>query len=64
LEKLQKTSDDLHRRRKEAKTLEEIAAVNLVAAELLQQLRKVSDAVHAGEMSTQQKTRRQNEANE
>jgi hypothetical protein len=30
------------------KTLEEIAALNLEAAELLQQLRKIGDAVHAG----------------
>jgi hypothetical protein len=48
LEELQKKLDELHRRREVAKTLEEIAAVNLEAAELLQQLRKVGDAVHSG----------------
>jgi hypothetical protein len=45
---LSKKADELHRRRAVAKTLEEIAALNLDASELLQQLRKVSDAVHSG----------------
>jgi hypothetical protein len=48
LEELRKKSDDLHRKRELAKTLEEIAALNIEAAELLQQLRKIGDAVHTG----------------
>jgi hypothetical protein len=48
LEELRKRAVELHRKRDLAKTLEEIATVNLDAAELLQQLRKISDAVHSG----------------
>jgi hypothetical protein len=48
LEELRKKSDELHRKRELAKTLEEIAALNIEAAELLQQLRKIGDAVHTG----------------
>jgi hypothetical protein len=48
LEELQKKSDELHRRRNSSKSLKEIAALNLEATELLQQLRKISDAVHTG----------------
>ena len=48
LEELRKKSDGLHRKRELAKTLEEIAALNIEAAELLQQLRKIGDAVHTG----------------
>jgi hypothetical protein len=38
----------LRRKRTAAKTLEEIAALDLEATELLQQLRRISDAVHTG----------------
>ena len=48
LEELRKKGDELHRKRDSAKSLEEIAALNLEATELLQQLRKISDAVHTG----------------
>ena len=48
LQELRKKSDELHRRRKAAKTLDEIAALNIEAVELLQQLRKIGDAVHTG----------------
>jgi hypothetical protein len=48
LEELRKKSDELYRKRDVAKTPEGIAALNLEAAELWQQLRKISDAVHAG----------------
>ena len=47
MEELRKKLDELHRKRDLAKTLEEIAALNSDAAELLQQLRQISDAVHA-----------------
>ena len=46
LEKLRKKGGALHRKRDLAKTPEEIAALNLEATELLQELRKISDAVH------------------
>jgi hypothetical protein len=46
LEELRKKSVELHRKRELAKTLEEIATLNLDAAELLQQLRKISEAIH------------------
>jgi hypothetical protein len=48
LEELEKKADELHRRRDAAKSLGEIAALNLEATELLQQMQKVSDAVHSG----------------
>lgn len=48
LEELRKKVAELHRKRDVAKTLEEIATLNLEGAELLQLLRKISDAVHAG----------------
>ena len=48
VEDLQKKAHELHRKATLAKTMEEIAALNLEAAELLLQLRKLSDAVHAG----------------
>jgi hypothetical protein len=48
LRELRKKSDELHRRRAAAKTMEEIAALNLDADELLQDLRKISVAVHTG----------------
>jgi hypothetical protein len=48
LKELQKMEVALRRKRTAAKTLEEIAALNLEATELLQQLRKISDAVHTG----------------
>ena len=48
LEKLRKKGVALRRKRDLAKSLEEIAALNLEATELLQQLRKISDAVHTG----------------
>jgi hypothetical protein len=48
LEELRKKVVELHRKRDLAKTPEQIATLNLDAAELLQQLRKISDAVHTG----------------
>ena len=48
VEDLQKKANKLRRKATLAKTMEEIAALNLEAAELLLQLRKLSDAVHAG----------------
>jgi hypothetical protein len=48
LEGLQKRAAALHRKAALAKSLDEIAALNLEAAELLQQLAKVSTAVHTG----------------
>lgn len=48
VEDLQKKADELHRKATLAKTIEEIATLNLEAAELLLQLRKLSDAVHTG----------------
>ena len=48
LEDLRKSADELHRKAALAKTLEEIAALNLEAAELLQQIVKISGAVHTG----------------
>ena len=46
LEELQRKAVELRRKRNLAKTLEEIAALNLDAAEVLQQVRKIGDAVH------------------
>jgi hypothetical protein len=48
LEELRKKVDEVHRKRASAKTPEEIAALDLETAELWQQLRKISDAVHTG----------------
>jgi predicted nucleic acid-binding Zn-ribbon protein len=48
LKELRKTEVALRRKRNAAKTMEEIAALNLEATELLQQLRRISDAVHKG----------------
>jgi len=48
LEELRKRAVELHRKRHLAKTLKEIAALKSDAAELLQQLRRVGDAVHTG----------------
>jgi hypothetical protein len=48
LEELRKKVAELHRKRDLAKTLEEIATLNLEGVELLKQLRKISDAVHTG----------------
>jgi phage shock protein A len=49
VEELRKRADELKRKSAEAKSLEEIAAVNLEAAELLQQIAKISTAVHTGD---------------
>jgi hypothetical protein len=49
VEELQKRAKELKRKSAAAKSLAEIAAVNLQAAELLQQIVKVSTAVHAGD---------------
>jgi predicted translin family RNA/ssDNA-binding protein len=46
IEELRKKLDELHRWRAVAKTLEEIAVINVEANVLLQLLRKISDAVH------------------
>jgi phage shock protein A len=48
IEELQKKVDELHRKATLAKTLEEMVALKLEVAELSQQLRTVSDAVHSG----------------
>jgi hypothetical protein len=48
VEELRKKAIELYRKSTAAKTLEEIAAVNLEAAELLQQIVKVTTAVHIG----------------
>jgi predicted nucleic acid-binding Zn-ribbon protein len=48
LEELRKRADELKQKSVVAKSLEEIASLNLEAAELLQQIVKVSTAVHAG----------------
>ena len=48
IQQIQGKVDELARKKAAAQTLEEIAAVDLVADELLQQLRKVSDAIHTG----------------
>ena len=48
VEDLQKKADELRRKATLAKTMEEIAPLNLEAAELLLQLQKLNDAVHAG----------------
>jgi hypothetical protein len=48
VEDLQKKANELRRKAPLAKTMEEIAALNLEAAELLLQLRILNDAVHTG----------------
>jgi hypothetical protein len=48
LEELRKGADELRRKSALAKSPDEIAALSVEAAELLLQLHKVSDAVHAG----------------
>jgi hypothetical protein len=48
IRQIQKMVDELTRKRATAQTPEEIAAVDLMADELLLQLRKVSDAIHIG----------------
>jgi hypothetical protein len=48
IRQIQGKVDELARKKAAAQTPEEIAAVDLVADELLQQLRKVSDAIHTG----------------
>jgi phage shock protein A len=48
VEELRKRADELQRKAAAAKSLQEIAAVNLEAAELLQQIVKISVAVHTG----------------
>ena len=45
---LRRRAEELKRKSAAARSLGEIAAVNLQAAELLQQIVKVSTAVHAG----------------
>ena len=46
LEALRKKAEELQRKRASASTIQEIAVLDLEAAELLQELRKISDAVH------------------
>jgi predicted nucleic acid-binding Zn-ribbon protein len=48
IEECRKRADELRRKSALAKTIEEIAALNLEAAELLQQLVKINTAVHTG----------------
>jgi hypothetical protein len=48
LEELRIRAEDLCRKSRLAKSLEEIAALNLEAAELLQKIVKISTAVHTG----------------
>jgi hypothetical protein len=48
LEQLQKKVDEARRKRSSARTPDAIVALDLEASELLQQLRKIRDAVHAG----------------
>ena len=46
IHEIRRKVDELTSRRAEARTLKEIAAIDLEAKELLLQLRKISDAVH------------------
>jgi hypothetical protein len=46
IQEIRRKVDELTSKRAEARTLKEIAAIDLEADELLQQLRKVSDAIH------------------
>jgi hypothetical protein len=48
MEAVRVRADELRRKSALAKTVEEIAALNLDAAELVQQLVKISVAVHTG----------------
>ena len=48
LEQLQKKVDKARRKRRSARTPDAAMALDLEAAELLQQLRRIRDAVHAG----------------
>ena len=48
LEELRTKAEELCRKSRLAKSLEEIAALNLEAAQLLQQIVKISTAVHTG----------------
>jgi hypothetical protein len=48
IQQIQAKVDELAREKAAAQTLKEIAAVDLMADELLLQLRKVSDAIHTG----------------
>ena len=48
LEELRTKAEELRRKSASAKSLKEIAALNLEAAELLQQIAKISTAVHTG----------------
>ncbi len=48
LEELLIRAEELRRKSTLAKSLKEIAALNLEAAELLQQIAKISTAVHSG----------------
>jgi predicted nucleic acid-binding Zn-ribbon protein len=48
VEELRKKADELKSKSAAAKSLEEIAGLNLEAAELLQQIEKVNTAVRAG----------------
>ena len=48
LEQLQKKVDETRRKRASARTPDAIVALDLEAADLLHQLRKISDAVHTG----------------
>jgi hypothetical protein len=48
LEELRIKAEELRRKSALAKSLKEIAALNLEAAELLQQVAKISAAVHTG----------------
>jgi hypothetical protein len=45
---LQKKAVELRHKRDLAKTQEELATLNLDAAELLQRLRKICEAIHSG----------------
>ena len=47
IQQIQRKVDELTSKRAEARTLKEIAAIDLEAKELLLQLRKISDAVHS-----------------
>ena len=48
MEEFRKKADELKRKSDSAKSVEEIAALNFEAAELLQQLAKITIAVHTG----------------
>jgi hypothetical protein len=47
IDEIRRKVDELTSKRAEARTLKEIAAIDLEANELLLQLRKISDAVHS-----------------